>query len=462
MAATSARRMGVNIFDDTKPLWRIMVVFLVPLMLSNVLQTASQTFGAIFLGRMLGTQALAAVSCVFPVFFFLISFLFGIGSGATVLIGQAYGAKDEALVKRIAGTVLSATLLLAFIVAIVGTMFAPHMLKLLGTPDAILGRADLYARWIFLTAPVIFPYVVYTMFLRGVGDSQTPFYFLIISSILSISLTPAFIAGFGGLPKLDVAALAASAFIAQGVAFAALLIYLRARKNWLQFDSGMLRGMIIDPALLLKVIRIGIPAGLQMVMVSLAEIAVISFVNRYGATATAAYGAVNQVASYVQFPAMSIGIASSIFGAQCIGARREDKLGAVVHSGAGLNYIVGAVLIALCYIFSYQILGWFLVEPGTLEIAHQLLMITLWGYVLFGNSAVLSGLMRSSGDVIVPTAISIFGVWGVEVPAAFILMQHYGLDGVWMGYPIAFAVTLALQFSYYKLFWKKKTHERLV
>ena len=89
-------------------------------------------------------------------------------------------------------------------------------------------------------------------------------------------------------------------------------------------------------------------------------------------------------------------------------------------------------------------------------------MITLWSYAIFGNSAVLSGLMRGSGTVIVPTAISIFAIWGVEVPVAWALMHRIGLDGVWLGYPAAFCVSLALQFCYYEFFWKRKTHERLV
>jgi Na+-driven multidrug efflux pump len=154
-------------------------------------------------------------------------------------------------------------------------------------------------------------------------------------------------------------------------------------------------------------------------------------------------------------------ITASIFGAQCIGARREDLLGSVVRSAVALNYVVGGILIATCYAFSYVILGWFITDRGTLEIAHGLLIITLWSYLLFGNSAVISGIMRSSGDVIWPTINGIFSIWGIEVPAAFILMHYYGLNGVWMGYPIAYAFVLCAQFTYYELFWKKKTHERL-
>jgi Na+-driven multidrug efflux pump len=197
-------------------------------------------------------------------------------------------------------------------------------------------------------------------------------------------------------------------------------------------------------------------------MVSLSEIAVITFVNRFGSHATAAYGAVNQIVSYVQFPAISIGITASIFGAQSIGARREDMLGAVVRSAVTLNYVIGSVLIGLVYVFSNDVLGWFITDAPTLAVAHELVMITMWSYLLFGNSAVLSGIMRASGDVIVPTLNGIGAIWLVEVPAAYVLMQHFGLAGVWMGYPIAFAAALTAQFTYYTLVWKKKTHERLV
>jgi Na+-driven multidrug efflux pump len=220
--------------------------------------------------------------------------------------------------------------------------------------------------------------------------------------------------------------------------------------------------MLIDWKILLAVVKIGVPTGLQVMMVSLAEIVIIGLVNNFGSSATAAYGAVNQIVGYVQFPAISIGISASIFAAQCIGARREDKLGSVIRSAVGLNYAIGGIIIGLCYLFAWQILGWFITDPHTLEIAHGLLMIVLWSYLLFGNSAVLSGVMRGSGTVLWPTINGIFAIWGVELPAAIILMHYFGLRGVWLGYPIAYCVVLTLQFCYYELVWKKKTHERLV
>jgi len=446
MGQVQARRgPGVNIFDTSKPMWQIFLVFLVPLMVSNILQSASQTFSYVFVGQIL-----------------LFSFLIGIASGSTVLIGQAFGAGNEHLVKKVAGTVLGATFGMGIIVAVVGPLISPWMLLALHTPSNILPQADSYAKVVFLISPIIFPYLAYTTFLRGTGDSQTPLYFLIISTLLTVLFTPMLIRGWFGLPQLGVASAAISGVLSQGIAFAALLVTLSVKKHPLKFDAETARDMLIDWKILWQVVKIGVPTGVQVIMVSLAEIAVISFVNRFGSPAAAAYGAVNQVVGYVQFPAISIGISASIFGAQCIGARREDLLGAVVRSAVGLNYAIGGVLIAVCYLCSWFILGWFITDAHTLGIAHALLMITLWSYLLFGNSAVLSGIMRSSGVVLVPTINGIFAIWAIEVPVAYLLMQHFGLNGVWMGYPAAYAVMLLLQYTYYTLFWKKRTHARLV
>jgi putative MATE family efflux protein len=461
LAQARAAHRGVNIFEEGKPMWQILLLFLVPLMLSNVLQSASQTMASIWIGRLISTQALGAISAVFPIIFLLFSFVFGVSSGSSVLIGQAFGAKDFHKVKKVAGTVTGAALYLGIIVAVVGYFGSPTILKWLATPPDILAQSDAYARVAFLTMPVFFVYFVYATILRGTGDSTTPFYALIVSSVLAIAITPLFIIGVFGLPKLGVVSAAVSGLIANTAAFAWLLIYLRRKNHPLQFDRETLVDMGIDWRILGGVLRIGLPTALQVMMVSLAEIAVISFVNRFGSSATAAYGAVNQVVGYVQFPAISIGIAASIFGAQCIGARREDKLGSVIRSAVGLNYVVGGIIIAVCYLCAWFILGWFITDHATLVIAHQLLMITLWSYLLFGNSAVLSGLMRGSGSVLWPTINGIFAIWGVEVPVAWILMHRIGLDGVWIGYPAAFCVVLALQFTYYEFVWKRKTHERL-
>jgi len=164
----------------------------------------------------------------------------------------------------------------------------------------------------------------------------------------------------------------------------------------------------------------------------------------------------------VQFPAISIGITASIFGAQSIGARRMDRLGAIVRAGVGLSYAIEGALVFIVYAFSWLILSLFLTTEHTLDIARTLLNITLWSYVIFGNSAVLSGVMRSSGSVLWPTTLSILSIWVIEVPCAYALSQRLGIDGIWIAYPIAFATNLALQSTYYFRFWKRREVKALV
>lgn len=439
-----------------------MLVFLVPLMLANILQSASQTFNYIFLGRMISVHALAAVAGIFPLVFLLFAFLIGTANGSTVLIGQAFGAGDDHKVKKVAGTALGASVMFSFVVAVLGWFFSAPMLHLLQTPAPIFDDANRYTKVIFALMPLFFPAIMYTTFLRGVGDSKTPLYFLIIGLICGLTFTPAFIAGWFGLPKVGVIAPAIAGGLTQVIVLPTMLIYLWRTNHPLRFTLETAQDMLVDPKLLWTILKIGIPTGFAMIVVSFAEIAVVGFVNRFGADATAAYGAVNQIIGYVQFPAMSLSIAASIFGAQCIGARREDKLGEVVRSAVALNYVVNGLLILLCYIFASEIIGLFITDPNVVIVARGLLSITLWSYLLWGNSAVLSGVMRSSGSVLWPTLNAVVAVGLVEVPSAYILMHYYGLPGVWMGYPIAYAFVLCAQFTYYQLFWKRKTHERLI
>jgi putative MATE family efflux protein len=449
------QRRGLAL-DDSTPIWRTMLVFLIPLMLSNILQAASGTFTSIFLGRMIGVGALAAASSIFPMLFFLVSFFIGIASGSTVLIGQAYGAHDDDAVARTAGTTITFALVAGVVIGAIGLLFDREILTLIGTPKDIFEDAATYARIVFLTMPVFFVYLGYTTFLRGVGDSRTPFVVLIATTALGVVLTPLLIRGGFGLPRLGVAGAPIANSFSMGLGIIGQLIWLEWSKSPLA-PSKVLRAWRIDWSILAKLARIGLPTGLQLVMVSLSEIAVLTFVNRFGSQATAAYGAVNQIVSYVQFPAVSIGISASIFGAQSIGAGRTDRLRKIARAGVTLNYAIGGVLILICYAFSRQFLSLFVAHEATIDIAQSLLAITLWSYVIFGNTSVLSGLMRSSGTVLWPTLIGVLSIWCVEVPVAWILSSGpLGLRGIWIAYPVAFLCSLSAMTFYYYAFWRRR------
>lgn len=439
-----------------------MVFFIIPLVLGNILQSASGTVNSIYIGRFIGVDGLAAISAFFPILFLLFSFLIGLANGSTVLIGQAYGARDEHKLKQVAGTSITFTFLVGLAVAIAGAWTSRLLLQALGTPPNILSESEAYARVMFYAVPVLFVFFGYVTFMRGTGDATTPFIFLLVTTVLNLLITPALILGWFGLPHLGLVSAAVSAVIATLLGLIALLLYLRAIHHPLMLDAETVHNLKLNWPILTQIVRIGVPTGIQVMFVSLAEVAVISFVNRFGSHATAAYGAVNQIVSYVQFPAISIGIAASIFGAQSIGAQREDLLRRVIHAAVGINYAMGGAIILVCYVFSRQLIGWFITDPQTVDTAQQLLHITLWSYLIFGNSAIVSGVMRASGTVLWPTINGIIAIWGVEVPVAYVLSHRIGLAGIWIGYPAAFLVSLMLQYTYYRLVWKRRPHARLV
>ncbi|MDA1645668.1 MULTISPECIES: MATE family efflux transporter [unclassified Bacillus cereus group] len=450
--------------SESKPIWKSMSMFLVPLLLSNVLQSVGQLFGMVVVGRWLGVNDLAAISAFFPLFFLLVSFVIGIGSGSSILIGQAFGAKNEERLKAIVGTTLTFTFIIGVVLAIVGSIFAMDIMRLMGTPENIIEISVHYARILFISMPILFLYFAYTTFMRGTGDSKTPFYFLIVSTALNMILLPILIFGWLGAPKLDVYGAAYASVISTVITFIVMLVYLKKKNHPLQLDSTVRKYLRMDWGLLKLLLRLGIPASINMILVSLSEIAVIAFVNRYGSDATAAYGVVNQVASYVQMPAVSLGITVSIFAAQSIGANQFDRLQKVVKAGIIMNYVIGGVLISLIYLFSRDILSLFLTSQTTIEIAYSLVMITLWSYLIFGHAQIISATMRASGTVLWPTVIGVVSIWLVEVPVAYYLSYHtsLGIEGIWIGYPAAFIVSLILQYAYYKLSWQKKRITRLV
>lgn len=448
--------------QTTAPVGKALFLFVVPLMLSNMLQSTSATVSSMLLGQMVSLEALAAVSAFFPVLFTLIAFIIGVGSGSSVLIGQAYGAKNFSQLRVIMGTTLSFTFALGVVLAILGGTFTREVLIMIKTPANIIDDSMIYARITFVAMPVLFLYAVYTTFLRGAGDSRTPFYFLVFSTVLSLLLTPALILGWVGLPPLGVGGAAYASVLSSLTAFVVLLLYLVRVDHPLKFDASMLGHLKIDGRILRLLLKIGIPTSIQMVFISLSEVAVLALVNTYGSGATAAYGAVNQVVSYVEMPAVSLGIAVSVFGAQAIGAGEMDRLRSILRAGVILSYAIGGLLITVTYLAGRQVLGWFLTDPATLDVAYTLLVINLWADLIFGNLTVLSGLMRASGNVFWPTTLSIVSIWGVLVPAAYLLSPRLGLEGIWLAYPIQFAAGLVLQYSYYYFFWRNKQHTVLL
>ena len=447
----------------SKPLWQRFLMFLLPLMAANILQSLSGTLNNIYIGQLLGVDALAAVSVFFPIMIFLISFIIGLSSGATVLIGQAWGAHNVDKVKEVAGTAFTATLLMGVVVALIGIFLTEQIMRVLGAPANILADATNYGRVLLIGMPGLFVFLMATTVLRGVGDTITPLVALIISLLVGLVVTPALILGWFGLPQLGIMAAAVATICGFMSVLIFLFFYMRARKHPLAPDAVLLKYLRINPKLLLMVLRLGIPAGVQMVVSSNSAIVVIGLINRFGSDATAAYGAVNQVMSYVQFPAMSIAIAASIFGAQAIGAGQVGQLRAITRTALVLNLIITGTLILVAYLFSQRLVALFITEPAVIEMTEGLLHIVLWSVLMFGWSAVFSGMMRASGTVIMPMVLSLAAILCVELPGAIWLSStSLGLHGIWWAYAASFTTMLVLQASWYQFVWRKKRITALI
>lgn len=431
------------------------------MVLANVLQSLSGTLNGIFIGQMLGTRALAAVAGMFPLVFFFLSVIIGVGAGASVLIGQAWGAREPARVKDIAGTALALGACIGVVIAILGSLFAHQGLVLLRTPADVLDDALAYARVMMFTMPALLVFVLYTQLLRGVSDTVTPLYALAVSTTTSLILTPALIKGWWGLPQLGVVSAAVANFVAFVLALGFLAGYLRWRRHPIAPDAVLLKALRLKPRNLKLILRIGVPTAIQMVVIALAELMILALVNGYGSQAAAAYGAVNQIVNYVEFPAISVAITASILTAQTIGAGQVERIGAILKTGLMLNVLLTGSLVASGYALSHLALGLFITDAETLVLAERLMAIMLWSCILLGMQSVIAATMRASGTVLVPTAISVGSILLLQLPSAWLLSRWLGLDGVWMSYPVVFSVMLIGQATYYRQVWRHRRIERL-
>ncbi|MGY2931243.1 putative MATE family efflux protein [Bradyrhizobium sp. GM6.1] len=307
-----------------KPLWKSFLRFLAPLMLSNALQSLFGTVSNVYLGQMIGIDALASVSVFFPVMFFLFAFVMGLSTGATVLIGQAYGAGEQGRIKLIVGTTLAIGLLLSIAIALIGGIFSRQLMMMLATPADILDQASAYARIMLLTMPLGFVFLLMTAMIRGVGDALTPLLALALSTAIGLILTPMLIRGSFGLPAAGITSPAWAAAIANALTLVALAAYLLRRKHALAPDAALLRHLRLNRVVLGQILGIGLPSAIGMVVMAIAELVLLGLVNGFGSNATAAYGAVNQVMGYTQFTAMSISIAVSILGRPSGRPRRQS------------------------------------------------------------------------------------------------------------------------------------------
>lgn len=428
-----------------------LLVFALPILGGNVLQSLNGSVNAVWVGRFLGEEALVATANANNILFFLLGSVFGIGMAATILVAQAIGARDIARARRVIGSSATFFGAVSLVVAAAGLPLSRHILAWMGTPAASLPLAEAYLQVIFLAVPFLYMFAFISAVLRGAGDTRTPFVFLALVVAIDIIANPLLIFGIGPFPRMGIAGSAGATLLANATSLAALLAWLRWRRHALWIPRSELRAYVPDFRILRALVAKGVPMGLQMILVSLSMLVIISMVNAHGVDTASAYGATLQLWTYVQMPAMAMGAACTSMAAQNVGAGRWDRVEGTTRAGVAFNFLLTGILIAPLLLFGPQILSLFL-PPGSASIAvgQHINLVAIWSFLFFGVTFVVAGVVRSTGAVVPPLLILGFALWGIRVPFASLLQPALGADAIWLSFPVSALCAMAMSLAYYR------------
>lgn len=433
------------------PIGSTLVLFSLPILASNVLQSINVSINAIWVGQLLGEEALTATANANSVLFFLLAAVFGVGMAANVIIGQSIGAKDIDQAKRAVGTTFTLFLLVSVLMAIFGATFAPKVLHAMHTPVDALPLAIAYLRVIFVALPGMYLYTFVMMALRGAGDAKTPFWFLLLSAVLDVGLNPILIRGVGPIPAMGIGGAALATLIAQWSTLALLVLWLYKKKHFLRITRAELGYLRPDPQVIHALATKGIPMGLQVIVISSSMLTMMSLVNGFGTHTAAAYGACLQLWNYIQMPAFAVGAAASAIAAQNVGAGLWDRVSRIGRAGLIYNGLLTGALVGIVTLADRWAFGLFLARSHeSIEIARHIHHVVSWSFVLFGASFVLSGVVRATGAVLVPLLILFTSVWIARLPFAYILMPRLGADALWWSFSVGSMLSLVLTALYYR------------
>ncbi len=430
---------------------KLILKFAAPMLLGNVFQQLFSIVDSFVVGNFVGKIALAAVGASFPVIFIMISMIIGLVMGTTVVVSQYYGAKDFVKVKRAIDTMYIYATVAGIVTTVIGLVISEPLLRALGLPEEIMPQATLYLR-IYLSGMIIFfGYNGTSAVLRGMGDSKTPLYFLIIATITNIILDLLFVAVF----KWGVAGAAYATLISNGVAFGLAIYWLNKTHKIVRIA---IRGLHFDREVFRQSIRIGLPTGVQQTMVAMGALVLLGIVNRFGTNTIAGFSVASRLDSLALIPAMSFSQALSTFVGQNIGANKPERIKAGLVATVKMSGIVTIVTTIFIVIAGHLLMSLFSNDDEVIRIGSQYLTIVSSFYLLFTLMFIYNGVMRGAGDTLIPMFATLLSLWLIRIPMAWYLSEKIGESGIWWSIPVGWAIGLALSFTYYKSgLWKKKT-----
>lgn len=426
-----------------------------PIFFGNLLYSGYGVINTIWVGSLIGQDAVGATAVSLPVTFILAGIVMGATTATSVLVAQYYGSQDKSMLDRTIGTSISLSVIVSLVLTAAGLFSSGWILRAMNTPPEILPVAQGYLNIMLAGTTLMYLYLLISAILRGMGDSMTTFTILVFSTAVNAALDPLLIAGVGPLPKMGMNGAATASLISQSLALACAAVYLR-RKNVIRLKIGLLRP---HREIVLKTARIALPSVLQACLVQAGTMFITSFVNAFGASATAALGAAGRVDSIALMPAAALNMAVSTQAGQCIGAGREARLNGLFKWGAVINACATMPITMLAALEPNSLLGLFIHGASALAVGTGYLRTLCASYLFASVFYVSNGVMTGAGRTLYPMAVSLVSLWAVRVPLAYVLMRTgLGIEGVWIAVLASFAVSLAASLAlYFSGIWRKKS-----
>ena len=438
-----APRRGKDVDMTGGNIIRHIVTFAIPLLLGNVFQQLYNMVDTWVVGNFASNEAFSAVGSVGPIINMLIGFFMGLSSGAGVVISQYYGAGRYEEVRKTVHTAVTMTLILAAVFTVVGNLMTPVMLKLMKTPENVLPESAAYLRIYFSGVVGLMLYNIGAGILRAVGDSQRPFYFLVVSALLNIGLDLLFVLKF----SMGVEGVALATVISQCVSAVLVFIVLMRTGSCVKVE---LRSLRLHWQMLKKVFSVGIPAALQMTVTSFSNVFVQSYINHFQSDCMSGWTAYNKVDQLLFLPMQSIALASTTFVGQNLGKNQVERARKGVKYSLLIAVASTVIMMIPVMIFAAPIVSFFNSKPEVVEYGSMFLRWITPFYVLCCFNQVYSGALRGAGNSKAPMVIMLTSFVAFRQLYLFVMSRICNeVIPIAMGYPAGWLLCSALTTIYY-------------
>lgn len=438
------------------PILKKLLLFTLPLMLSSVLQLLFNAADIIVVGKFAGDNSLAAVGSTSSLINLLTNLFIGLSVGANVLVARYFGAKQNKDLSDTIHTAMAISVVSGIFLTVVGIVGAPYILRLMKTPENVLDLAVIYLRVYFIGMTAMMIYNFGAAILRAKGDTKRPMYFLMLAGIINVVLNLIFVIVF----HMDVAGVALATTISQCVSAVLVVMCLIKGDDGIRLELSKLK---ISGDKLKKLLQIGLPAGFQGTLFSLANVVIQSSINSFGEVVVTGSSAAANIEGFVYVAMNSFYQASISFTSQNVGAGRYDRVNKILYTALGCVAVVGVVLGNLAYIFGEPLLNFYTDNPAVVSQGMIRLSYICTTYALCGLMDVMVGSLRGLGYSVVPMIVSLIGACAFRIvflTTIFKLDAFHHIEMVYLTYPISWILTFTAHVISFVII-KRRINKRL-